>query len=421
MNYDTHTYVGDAGTAFGSEGVWLTRAERFAHLALLGASGAGKSHLLRELCLADIRSGDGVVYIDPHGDDVAWLLDRIPPSRSNHVVLIDLASLAYSVPFNVLECRHHDDRAFIADTVVSALRDIWETAWGPRLELLLRHAALALLEVPGSTIVHIAPLLTDDAFRRSIVARVSNPITRRFFDDRFSEWRDAFRAEAVEPVLTRLDAVLSFPAILHSLSQHRRTLSLEDAMNGRRIVLASLSRGIVGDTGASFYGALLFARARAAAMARARLAPETRVPSFIFIDELQTITTASIPTAMAELRKFAVGIAVATQTLAGLSERARTALLGTVGTLGAFRIGPEDGQLVARRFGDLHRDFNAGLFNELATGEMVVKIAGADARRVRTPCAAPALGRANIVLQQARRHYARPRAEVEAWLMKSLS
>lgn len=417
---DLHTYLGSASTGYGPEGVWLSREERLAHVALLGVSGSGKSHLLRELALGDIVRGDGICYLDPHGDDVAWLLDRIPRSLANRVVLIDLASLEWSVPFNVLECRHEDDRARIADALVSALRDIWWENWGPRLELLLRHSALALLEVPGSTIVHVAPLLTDDVFRQSVIARVRNPITARFFTDRFAEWRSQFRSEAIEPVFTRLDAVLSFPAILYSLAQHRRTLSLEDAMRGRRIILVNLARGIVGDTGASFFGALFFARLRAAAMARARLHPDDRVPFFVFLDEMQTISTASIPAAMAEVRKYKCGISVASQTLAALPERTRSAILGTVSTLGAFRIGPEDAVLVAARFSDLHRDFNPGLFNDLATGEAAIKIAGGDARRICTPSATESTGNADLIRRQAARHYGRPRSEVEPWIMKTL-
>ena len=417
---DAHTYLGNVETGYGPEAVWLTQDERFTHAALLGASGSGKSHLLRQMAAADIARGDGLLYFDPHNDDIAFLLDRIPPSRLNHVVLIDLASLDFSVPFNVLECRHPDDRARIADTLVSGLRDIWEAAWGPRLELLLRHSALALLEMPGSTIVHIAPLLTDDTFRERVVARLSNPITRHFFSHRFDEWRSAFRSEAIEPLLTRLDSVLSFPAILHSLAQHRRTLSLEDAMQGRRIVLVRLARGVVGDTGASFFGAILFARARTAAMTRAQLAPEDRVPFHIYVDEMQSVSTASIPAAMAELRKYNVSVTVATQVLATLPEKTRSAILGTIGTICAFRIGPEDAELIAARFGDLHRGFNPNLFNELATGEMVAKIAGRDARRVRTPLSSPAFGTAEIATRQAQRHFARPRAEVEPWVMKTL-
>jgi hypothetical protein len=334
---------------------------------------------------------------------------------------MDLADLEWPVAFNALEVRHADDRARVADTLVSALRDIWCESWGPRMETILRHAALALLEIPHATLPLIGRLLTDDAFRLKVVAQVSNPLTRQFFTNRFEEWREAYRAEAIEPVLNKLDAIFSFPAVLHTLGQHQRMLSLEDAMQGRRVILVNLARGILGDTGASLMGALLIAGVRAAAMARARLAPEERADFHVLVDEIQTMATNSVPAALAELRKFRVSLTFTTQMLASLSERTRAALLGTCGTVVAFRMGPEDATTIAPKFDQLHRGFNASLLNELPRGETIVKIGEQDVRRVSCAAPPPGFGSADIVRGQARRHYARPRHEVERYLARLLA
>jgi hypothetical protein len=416
---DEHTYLGTSPTGYGSEPFALTREERFEHVALLGSTGVGKSSLAREMAARDIARGDGVLYLDVHGEDVELLLDRIPPARWNHVCLIDLSQLDWVVAFNILEAGHTDDHAQVADALVVALRDIWSESWGPRLETILRHAALALLDVPHATALQIPRLLTDDEFRRDVVERISKPLTRRFFTDRFEEWRDVYRDEAIEPVLNKLD-VLTFPAVLYSLGQHRRTLSLERAMQGRRIILVNLARGILGETGASLMGALLLARVRTAAMSRARIAPEQRADFHVFADEIQTYATNSIPAALAELRKFRVSLTFTTQILSVLSERTRAALLGTTGTLAAFRVGPEDAQAISPKFDELHRAFNTAALNELEheleRGEAMIKIGARDVRRVLTPAPGMGFGTAEIVRRQARRHYARPRHEIERWM-----
>ena len=416
---DAHTYLGTAETGYGPVPIRLTRDERFQHLGVLGASGQGKSHLLSAIAVQDLARGDGILYLDFHGDEIEFLLDRIPPHRWNQVCLVDLSQLEWVVAINVLEASHMDDHARVADALVVGLRDIWAESWGPRMETILRHAALALLEVPGATLAHFSRLLTDDAFRASVTARVSKPLTRSFFSDRFEEWRSAYRGEAIEPVLNKLD-VLTFPALLHTLGQHRRTLSLEDAMQGRRIILVNLAKGL-GETGASLMGALLLAKVRTAAMARARLKPEERVDFHVLLDEAQNAATNSLPAALGELRKFSCSLTFTTQILSGLSERTRAALLGAIGTVATFRTGPEDGAAIAPKFDDLHRTFNAGLLNELSRGEMMVRVGANDVRRVRTPPPAPGFGTAEIVRQQARRHYARPRAEVERRVHKTLN
>ena len=416
---DAHTYLGNIDTGYGPEAVWLSEEDRFAHLVAIGASGTGKSTLLRSIAEQSIARNEGVLYLDPHGDDLELLLDRIPPWRRNHCALIDLSQLEWVVAVNVLESKHPDDHARVADTLVSALRDTWADAWGPRLEMLLRHSALALLHVPGSTVMHIAPLLTSDAFRHKVVARIANPVTRNFFTDRFEDWRATFKSEAIEPVLTRLDAALSFPAILNTLGQHRRTLSLEDAMQSNRVILVNLARGSLGETGANLMGSMLFARARTAAMSRDRIAPEERAPFHIIADEFAGFAS-SLPAALAELRKFKCSVSGGSQLLSTLPERTRESILGTAATIVAFRCSPSDGAAIASKYDDVHRPFNASAFNELGVGEAMVKIGERDPRRIKTPAPEPGFGTKEIVRRQARRHFAKSRDEVEPWIHKQL-
>ena len=418
---NSHTYLGEFHDGRLPVPLYLERERRMEHLAVIGGSGVGKSTLLRAIAAADMARGDGLLYIDPHGDDAEALLDCVPAWRHNHVCYLTLSDLGHPIAINVLQDTHPDDRARVADALVSALRDIWfESGWGPRMENVLRHSALALLEVPKASIALIPRLLTDDTFRLAVVPRLTNSRTRSFFADRFEEWRDAYRAEVIEPVLNKLDSVLSFPAIFNSLAQARSTLHLEQTMSRGRIVICNLARGSTGETGSSLMGAILLARARTAAMARAADKPDERRDFHIIIDEAQTIATNSLPAALAELRKFAVSVTFATQILSGLSDRTRAALLGTVATTVAFRLGPDDAETLGPKFNSLHRTFNINALTELGRGEAFVKIAGDDVQRVFSPAPPVGLGSAAIVRQQSMRHYGRPRAEVEEHIERRL-
>jgi uncharacterized protein DUF87 len=194
------SYIGHAASGSGA-GVSLTTDERLQHIAIFGATGVGKSTLLLSLIAQDIARGDGLLLIDPHGDLAEAALRFVPPSRHNHVCYLNLADLAYPVGLNVLEDVHPDERALVVDGVVAAMRSIWSDSWGPRLEQILRHACAALLEVPNASLILLPRLLTDDAFRARVVGRVSNPLTRAFFLDRFDRWRDAYREVAIDPCL----------------------------------------------------------------------------------------------------------------------------------------------------------------------------------------------------------------------------
>ncbi len=407
----SHTYIGTTGAY--QRNLYLSRLQRFEHVAVLGATGVGKSTFLRQIAEQDIARGDGVLYIDPHGEDAEALIDRIPSWRHNHVAYLNLGDLDHAIGLNVLEDVHPDDRARAADALVAGLRDIWASSWGARMETIFRHTALALIEAPRTSLVLLPRFLTDDEFRASILHHVRDPLTRSFFGQRFEAWRDAYRTEAIEPLLNKVDAFLSFGAVRNVLGQATSTLHFEHAMREGRIVICNLAKGIVGDTGAHLIGALLIARARTAAMARARQHPEDRRDFHILVDEAQNFATESIPSVLAETRKYRVSFTLATQFLAALPETARAALLGTVGTLAAFRVGPDDGRVLAPRFDRLHQEFNEAVFQELDRGEAFIRVAGDDLNRLCVPAPSRGLGSASSVRGQSRRHYGCARSVIE--------
>ena len=265
--------------------------------------GFGQITLLRHIAAQDIARGDGILLLDPHGDLAEAVLSDVPPSRYNHVCYLNLAERDFPVGMNVLEDTEPDDRARVVDGFVAAMRSIFYELWGPRMEIILRHASTALIETQNASLFLLPRLLIDDEFRMKTVAHLTNHDTRTFFGARFDKWRDAFREEAIDPVLNKVDAFLAFPTIRNILGQGRSTLHLPYAMQEGRIVICNLATGTVGETAARLFGALLLAHLRAAAMARASF-PRRRSPFHLYADEAHTFGPASIARLLSETRKF---------------------------------------------------------------------------------------------------------------------
>jgi len=411
-----HTTV---GTTSSGEHISLSLQDRLRHIAVIGATGSGKSTLLRHIAAQDIARGDGFLLLDPHGDLAEAVLGDIPPWRHNHVCYLNLADLDYPVGLNVLEDTVADDRARAVDGLVAAMRSIWYESWGPRMELILRHACTALIETPNASLVLLPRLLTDDEFRSRVVSRIVNHDTRTFFGMRFEKWRDTFRDEAIDPVLNKVEAFLAFPSIKNILGQGRSTLRLSHAMQRGRIVIANLATGTVGETAARLFGALLLAHLRAAAMARATTPPSQRRPFHLIADEAHSFGSGSIAQLLSETRKFGLSIVLVTQFLDALTDGTRAALLGNAATLSVFRSNPDDSRILARHFARPHQDFNPYALQTMEDGYAMLSAPSNEPALVSIP-APHEISASDIVKKQSRRHYAQPRAEVEGRIVRAL-
>ncbi len=399
----------------------LSSEERLRHIGILGSTGVGKTTLLLNIVAQDIARGDGLLLLDPHGDFAEAALTLVPPSRNNHVCYFNLTDRDYPIGFNVLEDVDADQRALIADGVVSAMRSIWADMWGPRLEQILRHTAAALIETPNTSLILLPRFLTDQTFRQSVTAKLTDPLTRSFFSQQFDRWRDQFREEAIAPVLNKIDAFLFSPAIRNVIGQPKSTLHMEQAMARGRVVIANLARGMIGETASHLMGAFLLARVQTAGMARAGLSPETRRPFHIIVDEAQTFGTEVIAQLLSEARKYGLSLTLTTQFLAGLSERTRAAILGNVTTLAVFRVGHEDASLLAPEFDRAHQSFNPYALRQLERGEAMVRVLGSEGSLLHLDPHPKPRGSADVVRKQSRLHYGFRREDVESRLWRLLT
>jgi len=392
---------------------------RRGHIYLIGQTGTGKSTLMENMILSDLREGHGLALLDPHGDLAEEVLHFVPKRRMEEVIYFNPADLEYPIPLNPLRRVHPDQRHLVATGLIAVFRKVWPDFWGPRLEHILRHSLLTLLEMPGSTMLEVPRLLTDAGFRRAALARLKEPQLREFWLLEFAKYSAWLRSEAISPILNKMGHFLTSVPLRHIVGQSRNTFSLREAMDQGRIVIANLAKGRIGEDACPLLGAMLLTRIHLASLSRAELAERERVPFYLYVDEFQDFLTLSLAEALSEARKYGLSLVLSHQYLGQLDERIRTAVLGNVGTIISFRLGVEDAHVLA---GEFQPVFDEGDLARLPNHHIYLKllIDGFPSRPFSAVTLPPPPRRTSHkeeIIELSRRRYGRPRGEVEKELL----
>lgn len=322
----------------------LGRQDRLRHLWMIGKTGSGKSTLIANLVRQDLRAGNGLAVIDPHGDLVESLLSEVPRSRINQALLFAPEDRDWPIAFNVFRQgrRAHPDPALLASQLVAVFRKFWADSWGPRLEHVLRNAVLAVAPDPRATLLFLYRFLTDEALRAKVITTITDPVVRHFWTAEFPSYPKALQGEALSPALNKLGAFVAHPIVRNIVGQERSRVDLRGLIERRGILLAKLPTGAIGEDASHLLGGLLITALQLAAMERTN--PD---PAFtVYVDEFQHFVTDSLATLLSESRKFGLALVLAHQYVAQLSDSVRDAVFGNVGTALCFRVGGADARLL---------------------------------------------------------------------------
>ncbi|WP_194924168.1 type IV secretory system conjugative DNA transfer family protein [Catenulispora pinisilvae] len=337
----------------GSRPVGLAVADARHHLHIVGKTGSGKSSLLANLILSDIEAGRGAVVIDPKGDLVSALLDRLPDRAVGRTVLIDPERDAIRPAMNVMGIGNDQEIPLVVDNLVSIFHKIYGAYWGPRTDDILRSVTLTLLknrsdngsptlaDIPGA-------LLSGDVARLSITAGLRDPMLTSFWDW-YAQLSDGARAQVVGPLMNKLRAFLLRDFVRQTVAASTSNFDMADVLNGG-VLLARLPKGILGEETTRLLGSLIVAGVWRAAQARARQAEDQRRDSSLYLDEGQNFLTLAHPLEdmFAEARAYRLSIAFAHQNLGQLSTELREALSANARSKIYFNASPEDSRLMER-------------------------------------------------------------------------
>jgi len=328
--------------------VAIRPADLLRSVYLVGKTGTGKSTFLENLLLRSVDADFGAALIDPHGDLFWRVLENLPSRHWNRVAIFRPGDIGRPVGLNLLAACSTASRALVASGVIEIFRTLWgPTLFGPRSEHVLRHAVLAILHTPVPTLLGLLRFLVDVDYRARALARVTDPVVRVFWTKEFPALGKQFTAEVTAPVLNKLGALAS-PVVRRIVGQAAPRLDLRQVIDDRRILLADLSG--IGKDAAQFIGALLVTGIDLAAHARARSRSAERPPFLVVADEFHSYLTRSFLSLLAEGRKFGICAALAHQHAAQLDAETRAAILGNVGTIGAFSLSADDARAIAPEF-----------------------------------------------------------------------
>lgn len=320
----------------------IKQRDRSLHMYAIGKTGTGKSTLLENMIIDDIRKGRGVAVVDPHGDLIKKVINFIPEERTEDVVAFSPADRGFPVGFNVLESVDPDLKNIVASGVVGIFKKIFGESWGPRLEYILRNTILALLDYPNATLLGILRVLNDQNYRMKVIEKIEDPVIRDFFINEYEKYDQKFRTEAIAPIQNKVGQFLSSSTIRNIVGQVKSSFSLEDVMNNKKILLLDLSIGKIGEDNSALLGSIMITKMQLAAMSRANMLPEDRVPFYLYVDEFQNFATDSFAVILSEARKYKLNLIMTNQYIAQMPETVTHAVFGNVGTLISFRVGAGD-------------------------------------------------------------------------------
>lgn len=388
--------------------------DRRQHCYVVGKTGVGKSTLLRNMILQDIAAGAGVGVIDPHGDLAADLLEHIPPRRVRETVYFNPGDLEFPAAFNLLKETPREQRHLVADGIVAAFKSIWRDSWGPRLAHLLYASVAALLECENVSLLGVPRMLSDSSYRRWVVGQLHDPLLRHFWEVEFAGYDKRFLGEVISPVLNKAGALLLSTPLRNVLGQVRSTIDIPFIMNHRRIFIANLAKGAIGEEKANLLGAVLVTQFQQAAMQRAAMAEAERKDYFLFIDEFHNFSTESFATILAETRKQKLALTISNQHTEQLSESIRAAVFGNVGSIVSFRVGEADGQILSRELDGYAASTLSNLGNFEVCAKLLSNGSQGESFLGRTlPPTGKRFGHGAQIIAYNRERYATPRIEVE--------
>jgi len=332
----------------------IRQDDRRRHMYVVGKTGMGKTTLMEQLVISDIKAGNGFCIVDPHGEFADKMLNYVPSNRVNDVIYFNPGDADWPIAFNVMENINPEYKHLISAGLVGVFKKIWADSWGPRLEYVLRNTILALLDFQGSTLLGTMRMLTDQKFRNKVIRQVKDPVVKAFWVEEFSKYPDKFASEAIAPIQNKIGQFLSISLIRNIVGQPKSTIDVRKVMDNKKILILNLSKGKIGEDASALFGAMMVTHLQLSAMSRIDIPEEERADFYLYVDEFQNFATDSFADILSEARKYHLNLIMAHQYIGQLeiggNTKVRDAVFGNVGTIVTFRIGAIDAEFLAKEF-----------------------------------------------------------------------
>jgi len=324
--------------------------DRRRHFYTIGKTGMGKSNMMENMAIQDIQNGNGLAYVDPHGEGAEKLLDFVPTERIKDIIFFNPADLDFPIAFNVMEKVEFKYRHLVAGGLMGVFKKVWPDVWSARMEYILNNTILALLEYPDSTLLGINRMLADPDYRAKVVAEVQDPIVKSFWVTEYARYTQRYEIEATAAIQNKVGQFVSNALIRNIIGQTKSTINMREIMDQQKVLILDLSKGRIGEDNSRLLGALLITKIQLAAMSRVDIPESQRRDFYLYVDEFQNFATESFANILSEARKYRLCLIVGHQYITQMDEIVRDAVFGNVGTMAVFRVGAEDAEFLEKEF-----------------------------------------------------------------------
>jgi len=366
-------YIGDNIYRGVDTKIHLTDSDRQRHFYIVGQTGVGKSWLLADMALQDIKAGKGVCFIDPH-DTYESILERIPPERVDDVIYFDPSQTDRPMGFNVMECDRDDQKDFVTSSIINLMYKLYDPyktgIVGPRFEHAIRNIMLTVMSEPGATFIEIVRCLTDPSYVQYLLPKVQDPMVKRYWTDQIAQTNDFHKSEVLDYIVSKFGRFITNTMMRNIIGQSTSSFNFREAMDNGKILIINLAKGTIGEENSAFLGLVLIPKILIAAMSRQDTPEANRRDFYLYVDEFQNFATQDFAIILSEARKYHLNLTVANQFVSQMDEEVKNAVFGNVGSICSFRVGISDADFLSHQFQPTFGEHD--LLN-LGTGEIYLK------------------------------------------------
>ena len=350
---DSGMYIGKSVYRGIDRPVYLSDEDRQRHVYIVGATGTGKSWLMRDMIMQDIRAGHGVCFIDVH-DTYEQIMELMPPERAEDVIYFDPSNTARPMGLNIMEAYTEEQKHYIVASIIGLFYKLYDPHQtgivGPRLEHNIRNAMLTVMAEPGTTFIEVQRALTDPSYVQELLPKVTDPIVRRFWTDQIAQTAEFHKSEVLDYIVSKFGRFTTNKLMRNMIGQSKSAIDFRQVMDEGKILIINLAKGLIGEENSNFLGLILIPKILTAAMSRTDTPEDQRRDFYLYVDEFQNFATPDFAVILSEARKYHLNLCVANQFISQMEEEVRNAVFGNVGTKIVFRTGVNDAQFLSREF-----------------------------------------------------------------------
>ena len=346
-------YIGENQYRGINKKFYVTTKDRQRHFYIVGQTGVGKSWLLANMAIQDIKAGKGVCFIDPH-DTFEMILERIPPERVEDVIYFDPGMTDRPMGFNVMECEREDQKDFVTSSIINLMYKLYDPyktgIVGPRFEHAIRNIMLTVMIEPGATFIEIVRALTDPSFVQALLPKVSDPMVRRYWTDQIANTNEFHKSEVLDYIVSKFGRFITNTMMRNIIGQSTSSFNFRKAMDEGKILIINLAKGSIGEENSAFLGLVLIPKILIAAMSRQDTPEPDRKDFYLYVDEFQNFATQDFAVIMSEARKYHLNLIVGNQFISQMDDEIKNAVFGNVGSICSFRVGISDAGFLVNQF-----------------------------------------------------------------------